>query len=62
MNVQNELYIEYSHVGVRILGVVIPRPERISPSQWLEIWDSVSRLTYDQNQSEIPSKYTENEG
>ena len=62
MNVQNELYIEYSHVGVRILDVVIPRPERISPSQWLEIWDSVSRLTYDQNQSEIPSKYTENEG
>ena len=72
MNVRNELDIEYSHVGVIILGVVVPRPERISPLKWLEMWDHitglvvtglvVTGLVYDENQPEIPSAYTENEG
>ena len=62
MNVRNELDIEYSHVGVIILGVVVPRPERISPLKWLEMWDHITELVYDENQPEIPSAYTENEG
>lgn len=62
MNVRNELDIEYSYVGVIILGVVVPRPERISPLKWLEMWDHITGLVYDENQPEIPSAYTENEG